>query len=136
MPTSYLVGNDGGITFPAAHGAQFRSWDATFTRTSTEVTGFGDTGVRRRLGIADIRGSARGSFIYDTANSKPGIQHTNFDGAAIVLAPKQAATVCTWTFTGVVESIAGSVDKNGASELTFEFANSNGQAPTESWDET
>jgi hypothetical protein len=136
MGVEYLVGNDGGITFPSQHGALLSAWDATFSRTSTEITGFADTGVRRRLGVADMRGTARGSFIYDTTNSKPGIGHTNFDGSSIVLFPKAAATVCSWTMTGVVESIAGSVDKNGGSEVTFTFANSNGTAPTESWDET
>lgn len=136
MATAYLVGNDGGITMPTGNGANLNSWDATCSRVSTEITGFSDTGVRRRLGVADIRGTARGSFYYNAANLGPGIDHTNLDGAAIVLSPKSAATVCTWSFTGVIETIGGSVQKMGGSECSFSFANSDGVAPTESWDES
>jgi hypothetical protein len=137
---SYLVGNDGGISLSNTSSgtsgtniANFSAWDATFSRDSTIITGFTDTGVRRRLGVADIRGTARGSFDYDKVG--PSIDHTNLDGCPIVLYAKSAATVCSWSFSGVVEQIGGSVAKGGASECTVSFANSNGTAPTESWDE-
>jgi len=143
MATAYLNGNDGGISLSnatngtsASNIGNFNQWDATFSRVSSEIPGFSDTGMRRRLGIADIRGTARGTFWYNAANLGPGIDHTNLDGCPIVLYAKSAATVCSWSFTGVVETIAGSVNKTGGSDVTVAFANSDGVAPTESWDET
>lgn len=143
MATAYLVGNDGGISLSnatngtsSANIANFSQWDATFSRVSSDVTGFSDTGVRRRLGVADIKGSAKGTFYYNSANNGPGIDHTNLDGCPIVLYAKSAATVCSWSFTGVVETIAGAVAKSGGSDVTVSFANSDGVAPTESWDES
>lgn len=131
MSTIYLTGNDGGITFPAAHNAAFATWNATFSRNVSEVTSFGDTGRRRRLGIWDVTGSAGGTLIGD--GGSPGITETVDTGSAITL---KASTACTYALTAVISDIAMSVTKTGDSAISFNFAISNGSIPTETWDET
>jgi hypothetical protein len=133
MPTTYLTGNDGGITFPTAHAAQFMTWNATFSRNASDVTGYGDTGRRRKLGIWDISGSAGGSMIANEPNSSPGIASSDADGASITL---KASTACFYTFVAVISDVAASVTKTGDSMLAFNFANSDGAIPTETWDES
>jgi hypothetical protein len=133
MPTTYLTGNDGGITFPNAHQAQFMTWNATFARNVSDVTGYGDTGRRRRLGIWDISGSAGGSMTSNDTNTSPGIGSQADDGASITL---KASTACFYTFVAVISDIAASVTKTGDSMLSFNFANADGAIPTETWDES
>ncbi len=133
MPTTYLTGNDGGITFPNAHQAQFATWNATFARNVSDVTGYGDSGRRRRLGIWDVSGSAGGTLIADEANASPGVGGADPDGASITL---KASTACTYSLTAVISDIAVSSTKTGDAAVSFNFAISDGAIPVEVWDES
>lgn len=136
MAISYLTGNDGGITFPNANQANFMTWNATFSRNVSDVTGYGDTGRRRRLGIWDVSGSAGGTLKSNEANSSPGVDAVAIDGAAITLFSKTAATACSHTLTAVITEIAITSTKTGDAAISFNFAIANGTIPTESWDES
>lgn len=133
MPLTYLTGNDGGCSLPSGHGAQLQSWNANFSRQVTDVTGYSDTGRRRRLGLWDVSGSAGGTMIADAANAGPGVDHTNLDGALITL--QANGTACQYQITAVMTQITMGVTKTGDSTLSFDFSNSAGTIPTETWDE-
>ena len=67
MSTLYIVGNDGNAALGSAangYNAHLSTWAATFTRTSSVITGFDDISVRRRLGVLDATGSAGGHMKY------------------------------------------------------------------------
>lgn len=136
MAISYLTGNDGGITFPNDNQANFMTWNATFSRNVSDVTGYGDTGRRRRLGIWDVSGSAGGTLKKDDTNTAPGVGDVAIDGAAITLFSKTAATACSHTLTAVITDIAITSTKTGDAAISFNFAIANGTIPTESWDES
>jgi hypothetical protein len=129
MATQYLTGNDGGITFPAAHGGHLATWNASFSRQVSDITGYGDSGRRRLLGIWDVTGSAGGILTSDS----PGADAIAADGAALTL---KVSTACTYGMTAVISDIAMSVTKTGDAAVTFNFSISNGTIPTETWDET
>jgi hypothetical protein len=133
MPTTYLTGNDGSIVFPNAHQAQFATWNATFSRNVSDVTGYSDSGRRRRLGIWDVSGSAGGTMITDGANSSPGVGSQTEGGSSITL---RASTACYYTLTAVISEIAATSTKTGDAALSFNFAISDGTIPTETWDES
>jgi hypothetical protein len=141
MP-SYLTGNDGSITFPNAHGAQFNTWNATFARNVSDITGYGDTGRRRQLGIWDVSGSAGGFLEFDAANTSPGVADMAEDGAAVVLIARAANTniagqgACSYSLTAVISDIAITSTKTGDAAVSFNFSIANGTIPTETWDET
>jgi hypothetical protein len=133
MALTYLTGNDGSISLPSAHGAQLQTWNATWSRQASDVTGYGDTGRRRRLGIWDITGSAGGTLIADSANAGPGVDHANIDGAAITL--QAYGTACQYVVTAVMSQVAIGITKTGDATISFDFQVSNGTIPTETWDE-
>ena len=148
MATIYLTGNDGSFAFDSAsvYGGHISTWAATVSRTSTVLTGFSDTGTRRRLGIGDVTGSAGGHLKCNSADTSPwlGILHgdavnTHADGVAMTLySSLQADTGADskLMFTAVINSVAVSVDKNGDQTVTFNFEQSNGVNATQSWDES
>ena len=164
MSTEYIVGNDGSADFGTLGFANLASWSATFTRTSTAITGFADTAVRRRLGVLDVTGSA-GGHMYSDLNSPgstpsghfiAGTDGTNasniMDGQNIALYTSDPAGTsanpvaaadgrCGFNITAVISSIAVAVDKNGDSTVTFNWEASGGGTgaiPTivPVWDET
>ena len=61
----YLVGNDGNISFSVGGTSQpfmkVSSFTANLSRNVQVLTGFGDTGGRRRLGMLDLTGTVQGS---------------------------------------------------------------------------
>lgn len=147
----YIVGNDG-FAHLGSHGyAHFSTWAATFTRTSTPITGFSDTVVRRRLGILDATGSAGGHMIYNTSNNTPtGHFIAGTDGAATNIMDGHNITLgaigvssngdsagdgkCGYNITAVISNIAVSSDVNGDATVTFNWEASG--AVAEIWDET
>jgi hypothetical protein len=133
MATQYLVGNDGSITMPTAHRAHLSTWSAEFSYVSTNITGFSDSSVRRRLGVIDMTGSAGGTPYYNSANTAPGVDSANADGAALTLT---VGTGCTYNPTVVMSGFSFNVDKNGASTIAFNFENCDGAAIVETWDES
>ena len=140
MAKQYLTGYDGYFTFgaPTAQYSEIRAWSGDFSRVVSDVTDFGATGRRRRLGIFDVTGSANGVMSYDAASTAPGINATDWsrDGMTLTLGVLTATTVCSYTVTAVFSNIAISSDKTGDASITFNFMNSGGTLPTETWDES
>jgi hypothetical protein len=69
---AYAIGSDGSVTLPSGYNAQLNTWSATISRTTSIVTGFGDTGHQRRAsGVVDITGSAGGVPEYNAATTIP-----------------------------------------------------------------
>lgn len=138
----YLVGNDGGVHL-GSHFAQFNTWNGTFSRQVSDITGFGDSGRRRRLGVWDASGSAGGFMLVDAASSKPGINTTSWqtDGNAIYLHARgsgaaTAATNCTMSLTAIISEVALSSTKTGDAAISFNWQLAGGSIPTETWDES
>jgi hypothetical protein len=132
---TYLIGNDGNVTLSSADEEfKIRSFAATLTRPSSDLTAFGDTGKRRRLGLLDLTGSlnavmgvnssASGSttnFFVDTATAA--LTLTLFDST------NDSKIVANCTFN----SFAFNSDKNGDATLTANFENADGAAPVVTW---
>jgi hypothetical protein len=148
---AYLVGNDGGVTLGTNQVAQFNVWNATFSRQVSDITGFGDGGRRRQLGVHDCSGSAGGFLMADATGTKPTLGRASTSatsvtgwvdsGAAIYLHARgsgaaTAATACTWNMTAVISDAAVSVTKTGDAAISFNFALAGGAIPVETWDET
>ncbi len=133
MAAVIAVGNDGYATLPSAHGMNVKTWAATVSRVSSDVTGFGNTGRGRRLGILDITGSLGGSPIVNSPDpfglaagiGDPAAQA----GGTLSLHVMGTATSSTATsasnamiqFGCVFNSWAFSVDKTGESTITMNF---------------
>lgn len=141
---SYLVGNDGGVVV-GSHYAQFNAWNGTFSRQVSDITGFADSGRRRRLGVWDANGSAGGFLRADAASTKPGINTATWEtgGSTIYLHAKGSGTVatsatgvCTMIMTAVISEVAMSVAKTGDAAVSFNWALAGGAIPVELWDET
>jgi hypothetical protein len=73
MASTLAHGSDGTVAIGADYEAQLNTWSATLTRATSVVTGFGDTGHRRRAsaGDLDITGSAGGFSKYGAASHDP-----------------------------------------------------------------
>lgn len=137
MADTWVVGDQGYATLTTAHNFKIRTWSGDFSRAESVVTSFSDTGVRRRLGIFDFQGACGGSMSYDTANTGPGMNSTDWsrDGYTVVLGVV-GSTQCIYTLTACVSNMAFGVDKMGDATLTCAVKNSGGTMPIETWDET
>ena len=132
---TYLIGNDGNVTLSSADEEfKVRSFAATLTRPSSDLTAFGDTGKRRRLGLLDLTGSLNAvmgvnssasgsttSFFVDTATAA--LTLTLFDST------NDSKIVANCPFN----SFAFNSDKNGDATLTANFENADGAAPVVTW---
>jgi len=138
MPVNtYLIGNDGAVTMPAGGTVlQVRSFNATLERPESELTGFSDTGRRRRLGMLDLTGSLTGvpgvdstasttttNFFSSTATAA--LTLTIFDGSSANDA--KIAANC------IFNNFAFAVDKTADSTLSCNFSNADGTAPVVTW---
>jgi hypothetical protein len=149
MP-SYVHGSEGNVGIGATNDnvAVFNTWSATVTRSVHDITGYGDLGRRRILGLLDVTGSAGGTLKYNDSNTAPnaagspadattegavGLQAADSTGGTITLT---FATGCTWVFTGVIDSMAASSTMGGDTTLTMNFQLSGGNLLVETWDET
>ena len=136
MATTYLVGNDGAVALPAAHGMNVKVWAATLTRVSSDITGFGDTGKRRRLGIVDVTGSLSGTPFYGGSGNSAGMGEAQAGGTLVLsLSGATSGTVSAAyiSMSCVFDQFAMNVDKNGESSLTMNYQLSGGAAPTIVW---
>ena len=136
MATTYLVGNDGAVALPAAHGMNVKVWAATLTRVSSDITGFSDTGKRRRLGIVDVTGSLSGTPFYAGSNTSAGMDVAQAGGTLVLsLSGATSGTVAAAyiSMSCVFDQFALNVDKNGESSLTMNYQLSGGAAPTIVW---
>lgn len=138
MATQYIIGNDGDVSLGAGVTNQIkvRSFAATLSRPQSDLTGFGDTGRRRRLGMLDLTGSLTGSLeVNDTGTTSVAVMFNQtattlitlglFDGTATNDA--RIAANC------VLDSYAFSSDKTGDVTVTANFANADGAAPVVTW---
>lgn len=146
---SYLVGNDGFASLTTAHNAQLNVWNATFSRVVSDITGFGDYGRRRQLGVHDVTGSVGGFLRHDAANTKPGLGGTAAtatsvagwanSGIDIVLNAKGTGTTagnCAYALKAVLSDGAMTMTKTGDAAFSANFALAGGQIPVEVWDES
>jgi len=136
---AYIVGNDGLVNFGTDHVLAFNAWSLNLSRTSTDITAFGDGAKRRRLGVLDMTGSAGGHFMADASNTDPGLADfinpaTSMEGISSCVFTLK--TGCTITATVVISQIALSTDKNGDATGSFNFELSGGNAPAIAWDES
>ena len=143
MPT-YLIGNDGSATLGTSneHNAHLATWNASFSRQVSDVSGFSDSARRRVLGVYDASGSAGGVMKANAVNTSPGINTTDWktDGISLTLLARVAVSAasvnaCSVSFNAVISDIAISSAKTGDAGISFNFQMSGGAAPTESWDE-
>lgn len=144
---SVLIGNEGSIVLAAEWGSatKINTWSASFSRVSTDITGFGDATHRRRLGVLDITGSAAGHLARDTGTSLPGedllITGGSMDGRALELVAQLdpdaggALTKCSYSFTAICDQMQIGADKNGDQTVSFNFQLSGGTVPTVVWEE-
>jgi len=137
MAITPITGYDGTASLTTAHNFTIKTWDATFTRAVSDVTGFADTGMRRRLGMPDVQGSCGGTMNYDASDTGPGLNSTDWSraGVAMTLSPA-AGTACQYSFTAIISSVRMSVAKLGDATISADFMLSGGSIWTEAWDET
>jgi len=139
--STYVIGNDGNVSLAGPGTAattvsimKVRSFAANLSRVSSDVTAFGDTGKRRRLGIPDLTGTLNAVALVDSTGSTStstiftetntyALTLTLFDGTADA---KMAATV-------VFNSFAFNSDKSGDATVTATFENGDGAAPVVTW---
>ena len=90
---TYLIGNDGSVTMPSGGDViKVKTFAATLARPESDLTGFGDTGKRRRLGMLDLTGSLTGVPAIDsTASVNTASFLSSTATAALTLTPDQTA---------------------------------------------
>ena len=138
---TYVIGNDGNVTLANADAVfKVRSFAANLSRPSSDLTAFGDTGKRRRVGLLDLTGSlnavigvaAGGSTstaatsIFFTSTATAALTLTIFDTTNGTADAKIVANC-------VFNSFAFNSDKNGDATLTANFENGDGAAPVVTW---
>ena len=137
MALTKVNGYDGYFSATTAHNGSITTWQADFSRVESDVTAFGQNGRDRILGVWDVQGSASGAPTYDASNTKPGINTSNWSrvGTGLTLGVV-GSTVCYYSVTAVMSNIGINNNHNGDTGLTFNFKNSSGSIPAETWDET
>lgn len=136
MPVNtYLIGNDGSVTLPTGGTVvQVRSFAATVERVESDLTGFSDTGRRKRLGMLDLTGSLTGVPGVDTSASTSSASFfTSTATGALTLKIYDGTTDAQLTGNCLFNGFAFNVDKVGDSTLTCNFMNADGTAPVVSW---
>lgn len=134
MAETRAVGNDGAITMPSGvHDAVVRSWSANFPRYLANVTGFGDTYEKNRLGIMGVNGTLTCVPKFDASSTSPGVLDRVANGSSLTL---QVASGCTYALTAAFNDIGFNIDKTGDAGLTYAFSNGVSDTITETWDET
>ena len=155
--SKYIHGSEGNVALGAANDnvAVFNTWSATVTRSVHDITGFLDTGRRRMLGLLDVTGSAGGTLKYDAVNHAPNAAGTATTSSALgdTLGTAGLQTFgntgstsnpivltfvsgCTWTFVGIIDSMAASSTMGGDTTITMNFQMSGGAEMVEAWDES
>jgi len=139
MPiNTYLIGNDGNVTMPSGGDViKIKTFAATLARPESDLTGFGDSGKRRRLGLLDLTGSLNGIPAADstaTANTASFFVSTSTAALTLSILDVAASTNDARIAANCVfNNFAFNVDKNGDSTLTCNFSNGDGTAPVVTW---
>jgi len=138
---TYIIGNDGNVVIGSTVTVlKVKTFNATLSRVSSDLTGFGDAGRRRRLGMIDLAGSLTGVPAIDSTattvttgtslffgqNTQYALTLKVFEGTAATADVKIAANV-------VFDSFAFNSDKVGDATVSANFANSDGAAPVVTW---
>lgn len=135
--TTYVVGNDGDVTISGSDDLfKVRSFAATLSRNSSDITGFGDTGKRRKLGLLDLTGSFAGLPMIGTATSSvaTSIMFSKTATQSITLKIYTDGTnLGQIVATCVYSSFAFNSDKSGDATVTANFENASGTAPVLTW---
>jgi len=139
MPiNTYLIGNDGNVTMPSGGDViKIKTFAATLARPESDLTGFGDSGKRRRLGLLDLTGSLNGIPASDstaTANTASFFVSTSTAALTLAILDVAASTNDARIAANCIfNNFAFNVDKNGDSTLTCNFSNGDGTAPVVTW---
>jgi hypothetical protein len=137
MPiNTYLIGNDGAVTLTSGTVVQVRSYAATLERPESDLTGFADTGRRRRVGMLDLTGSLSGVPAIDsTASTTSSSFFVSTATAALTLTLFDATTTADAKIAAncIFNAFAFNVDKVGDSTLSCNFSNGDGAAPVVTW---
>ena len=145
---TYLVGNDGDVSLSLGGTTQsiikVQSYSASLSRVSTDLTGFGDTGRRRRLGIMDLSGSMSGVLGLDTAASTN--TSTIFTNTMDPSSTTSALTVTLSFWTGTAATNQAKIvstavfnqwsfanNKMGDATVSGNYENASGSAPVVTW---
>jgi len=145
---TYVIGNDGNVAYSLNSATQVffkvQSYAATLQRPVSNLTAFGDTGHRKRLGMLDLTGSLNAVIGIDSTGS------TSTSNTAIVLISSQdvattrpAVTLSIYdststsdakiTSNAVFSSFAFNSSKTGDTTVTVNFENADGSAPVVTW---
>jgi hypothetical protein len=135
---TFVIGNDGNVTMPASGNVfRVRSFAANLSRVESELTGFSDTGRRKRLGMLDLTGSLSGVPAVDSTASTT----TALTSMIWMNTATQALTLTIYDSTNdariaancIFNGFAFNVDKTADSTVTCNFANADGAAPVVTW---
>lgn len=143
MATTYAIGSDGDVTLPSGYSAELQTWSCSITRSTQVITGFGDTGTKRKQSaIVDLTGSAGGVPTYNASATGPfprsGTAMNDVPGGDITLFVHDNGTSaqdCKITFGAVFSSYDLSSDQDGGSSITFNFQLADDNGPTFVWSE-
>ena len=145
---TYVIGNDGNVAYSLNSATQdffkVQSYAATLQRPVSNLTAFGDTGQRKRLGMLDLTGSLNAVIGIDSTAG------TSSSNTAIVLISSQdvattrpAISLSIYdttstndakiTSNAVFSSFAFNSSKTGDTTVTVNFENADGVAPVVTW---
>jgi hypothetical protein len=143
---TYLIGNDGNVSFSLGATTQaifkVRSFAATLSRPVSDLTSFGDTGRRKRLGMLDLSGTMNAVFGVDvTGAANTAYWAFSSQEAASTTRPSVTLTLYDGTGTADAKIVANCVfsqyafnaAKDGDTTVTVNFENADGAAPVVTW---
>jgi hypothetical protein len=136
---TYLIGNDGSVTLPTGYAwLHVKTFAATLTRTESDLTGFSDSGKRRRLGVIDLTGSLNGVPAQDStataSSTTTALAILSTATAALTLNLAGSGTAATKISANCIfNGYSFNSDKNGDATLTVNFSNADGASPAVSW---
>ena len=114
-----ISGNTGSVTGGVV--GVLNTWSATVSRAVSDVTGFGNSGRHRILGVYDMTGSAGGimddSASFVSTNEIAAMTATT--GASITLTAQSGNTIGA---NVVVDSVSLGSSKTGDATLSFNFS--------------
>ena len=132
--STLLIGSDGEASLPTGYKAVLNTFSATLNRTTQVLTGFGDSGSRRKAsGVLDITGSAGGTPYKDASTASPLGIASSATGGTVTLT---FAAGCTLAFDAVFSSVAFAATQDAAQTVTFNFEMNDSDGPTIAWDES
>jgi hypothetical protein len=144
---TYLIGNDGNVSFSIGGTTQsifkVRSFAATLARPVSDLTSFGDTGRRKRLGMLDLTGTMNAVFGVDATASSVNTAYWAFSSQEAAQTQRPAVTLTLYDGTGTADAkivancvfsqYAFNAAKDGDTTVTVNFENADGTAPVVSW---